>query len=168
MGSGDSEKGWKSIRRVENCFVGKLTHTLFRSLSFLEVLLVLTWCKELKIYLVLKTLNTNPRRPNVGSVWILKSWVEDKIKARMTGSGTSFKRSAVCSLDGSRGRGVGSCAEKQGWCSPLPKQMSSFCCRNSCIPGTVRFPLEQGGRVHHGLKGGFSDEPAEDTVDLSS
>lgn len=86
----------------------------------------------------------------------------------MTGSGTSFKRSAVAVWMGAGGQVVGSCAEKQGGCSPLPKQVSSVCCRNSCIPGAVRFPLEQGGRVHHGLKGRFSDEPAEDTVDLSS
>lgn len=64
--------------------------------------------------------------------------------------------------------GFGSCAGKQGGCSPLPKQVSSFCCRNSCIPGAVRFPLEQGNRVHYGLKGGFLDKPAEDAVDLSS
>lgn len=61
--------------------------------------------------------------------------------------------------------GFGGCAGKQGGYSPLPKQVSSFCCRNSCIPGAVRFPLEQGGTVHRGLMGGFLDEPAEDTID---
>lgn len=45
---------------------------------------------------------------------------------------------------GAGGQVVGSCAEKQGGCSPLPKQVSSDCCRNSCIPGAVRSPLEQG------------------------
>lgn len=64
--------------------------------------------------------------------------------------------------------GFGGCAGKQGEYSPLPKQVSSFCCRNSCIPGAVRFPLELGGTVHRGLMGGFLDEPAEDTIDLSS
>lgn len=41
----------------------------------------------------------------------------------------------------------------------LQKQLYSRSCQVS---------FRAGGRVHHGLKGGFSDEPAEDTVDLSS